>query len=244
MKILNLVCAHKDFVWNDLSEDSLKKFLVVTTAKIKTNIPNVVVLDTKDKNYLDDRLFSEISHLSFVRHNLESDWVVVNHYRRRFELPDYKNIYVPDSKKFDITVKELYACFHHIEDLEFLTEIIMKSNLDVDFKLEWIKSLDDYYFIPYNMASCNRKTFNEWIDILELLLLQFQKEKHIDYDTEKKKNKYNPNTHLPDRIFGFLGERISNCFWRCYSKQHNVLPVIDNPVISCKVNLLENEMKI
>jgi len=241
MKILNAVLAHKDFEWTDLDKDSLNKFLVISPNKIKTNLPHIQYFDSKLYN---DKLYSEISHLFYVRDNIESDWVVVNHYRRRFMLPDYKTIYIPTPLKFKYSVKEMYATFHNIEDLEYLTRLVMESNLTYEFKSEWIKSLDDNYMICYNMASCPRKLFNDWIDTLYLLLNQFKEDKKLTIEKLNEETKIQNNTHEPTRILGFLGERISNCYWRVYSKKHNVLPIISEPIYPCDVKLLEEKMVI
>lgn len=87
MKILNAVITHKDFYWNDLPEEELKKYLVFTYNDIKTNIPNVLKLERPTE--FDDRFYGEMSYIKYIRHNIDLDWVTISHYRRRLELPNY-----------------------------------------------------------------------------------------------------------------------------------------------------------
>ena len=132
MRILNAVIAHKDFYWNDLPEEELKKYLVFTYNYIKTNIPNVVKLERADN--LCDNFYGEMAPMKYIRHNVDFDWIVINHYRRRLEVPDYNNIYVPIPRNFVLNIKEMYALNHNIEDLALVTDILMNSDLSPNYK--------------------------------------------------------------------------------------------------------------
>ena len=171
MRVLNAVMAHKDFYWNDLPEEELKKYLVFTYNDIKTNIPNVIKLERTES--LNDNFYGEFAQIKYIRHNVDFDWIVINHYRRRLEVPDYNNIYVPIQNNFVLNVKELYALNHNIEDLALVTDILMNADLSPNYKSEWIKSLNDNSMFCYNMFSTSKEIFYELIDIYEKIMDKF-----------------------------------------------------------------------
>jgi hypothetical protein len=246
MRILNAVIAHKDFYWNDLPEEELKKYLVFTYNDIKTNLPNVLKVE-KPEN-LNDNFYSEVSLMKYIRHNMNFDWIVINHYRRRLEIQDYNTLYVPIPNQFDISVKEMYALNHNIEDLNIITDIIMNSDLSPNYKAEWIKSLSDNSILCYNMFSAPKEIFYELIDIFEMIMAKYIKVRNfntfedvVNYcDTLQNKN----NNHLPYRIGGFISERLTNCYFRNYINKLKLFPYTYKPVLMANVKLLEDGMII
>ena len=253
MKILNAVLAHKDFEWNDLSQDDLAKFLVITPNDIKTNLPNVCKYEEIDG--YDNRIYSELSQHKYIREKINFDWIVINHYRRRFDLPDYQNVYVPTPVTFNDKIKNLYGIFHYGPDLDLMTDIIMDSELEDSFKMEWLKSLNDDKMICYNMMSGPKELYYDLIDTCFMLLDRFKKlRRFTNYDKvvkfytkvnkEKDENNLKVDTHEPFRVFGFLNERLTNCYFRWYSNKHNNIMNLNNPVSPCKVKLLEDGMII
>lgn len=246
MRILNAVLAHKDFYWNDLPEEELSKYLVFTYNDIKTNIPNVVKLERTDN--LSDNFYSEMASVKYIRHNVNFDWIVINHYRRRLEVPDYNNIYVPIPNNFILNVKEMYDLNHNIEDLELVTDIIMNCDFSPNYKAEWIKSLSDNSMLCYNMFSAPKEVFCELIDIFEEIMYKFIETRNfktmndvIKY-CDKMSNK--ENNHLPYRIGGFISERLTNCYFRNYMNKFKLFPYTYKPVLTANVQLLEDGMLI
>ena len=246
MRILNAVMAHKDFYWNDLPEEELKKYLVFTYNDIKTNIPNVIKLERTES--LNDNFYGEFAQIKYIRHNVDFDWIVINHYRRRLEVPDYNNIYVPIQNNFVLNVKELYALNHNIEDLALVTDILMNVDLSPNYKSEWIKSLNDNSMFCYNMFSTPKEIFYELIDIYEKIMDKFIKARNfktmddvIKYCDKMPNKEYN---HLPYRIGGFIAERLTNCYIRTLINKYNMFPFTTTPVISTNVKLLEDGMSI
>ena len=246
MRILNAVMAHKDFYWNDLPKEELKKYLVFTYNDIKTNLPNVVKLERTES--LNDNFYSEFAQIKYIRHNVDFDWIVINHYRRRLEVPDYNNIYVPIQNNFVLNVKELYALNHNIEDLALVTDILMNVDLSPNYKSEWIKSLNDNSMFCYNMFSTPKEIFYELIDIYEKIMDKFIEARNfktmddvIKYCDKMPNKEYN---HLPYRIGGFIAERLTNCYIRTLINKYNMFPFTTTPVISTNVKLLEDGMSI
>ena len=247
MKILNAIIAYKDFEWNDLAKEDLAKYLVFTPNDIKTNLPNICKFE-EIEGY-DNRIAGELSHHQYIKSKVDFDWIVTNQYRRRFELPDYKHIYIPTPLIFKETVKNVFSYFHNAEDLNLMTDIIMDSDMEDSFKMEWLKSLDDKRMICYNMFAGPKDLYCEWIDNSCKLLDKFKKIRHFtSYDKVikyyKKINKNKNSTHEPYRIYAFLWERITNCYFRWYSKNHNDIMNYSNPVYPCNVKLLEEGMII
>lgn len=245
MKILNAVIAHKDFEWNDLPAEDLKKYLVFTYNDIKTNIPNVVKIERPSG--LSDDFYGEMSILKYIRHNVDFDWININHYRIRFELPNYNNFYVPFPLSFKQSVKEAYRINHNIDDLNLITDIIMSIDFNSDYKMEWLKSLEDNYLICYNMMSGPKWVFLDLINIYETIMDKFITIRNFKTIEDVKKHCTSDmlqRNHFPYRIGGFLAERINNCYFRLYAKKHNLFPNINMPVLPCKVKLLEEGMKI
>ena len=246
MRILNAVIAHKDFYWNDLPEEELSKYLVFTYNDIKTNIPNVVKLERTDN--LSDNFYSEMAPMKYIRHNVDFDWIVINHYRRRLEVPNFNNIYVPIPNNFVLNVKEMYALNHNIEDLNLVSDIIMNTNLNPSYKTEWINSLNEQPMFCYNMFSFPHENFCELIDIFEFIMNAFISMrgfktmddviKYCDSNTNKEAN------HLPYRIGGFIAERLTNCYIRTLINKYNMFPFTTTPVIPTNVKLLEDGMSI
>ena len=246
MRILNAVMAHKDFYWNDLPKEELKKYLVFTYNDIKTNIPNVIKLERTES--LNDNFYGEFAQIKYIRHNVDFDWIVINHYRRRLEVPDYNNIYVPIQNNFVLNVKELYALNHNIEDLALVTDILMNVDLSPNYKSEWIKSLNDNSMFCYNMFSTPKEIFYELIDIYEKIMDKFIEARNfktmddvIKYCDKMPNKEYN---HLPYRIGGFIAERLTNCYIRTLINKYNMFPFTTTPVISTNVKLLEDGMSI
>ena len=238
--------AHKDFYWNDLPKEELKKYLVFTYNDIKTNIPNVIKLERTES--LNDNFYGEFAQIKYIRHNVDFDWIVINHYRRRLEVPDYNNIYVPIQNNFVLNVKELYALNHNIEDLALVTDILMNVDLSPNYKSEWIKSLNDNSMFCYNMFSTPKEIFYELIDIYEKIMDKFIEARNfktmddvIKYCDKMPNKEYN---HLPYRIGGFIAERLTNCYIRTLINKYNMFPFTTTPVISTNVKLLEDGMSI
>lgn len=246
MRILNAVIAHKDFYWNDLPEEELSKYLVFTYNDIKTNIPNVVKLERVDN--LSDNFYSEMAPMKYIRHNVDFDWIVINHYRRRLEVPNFNNIYVPIPNNFVLNVKEMYALNHNIEDLNLVSDIIINTNLNPSYKTEWINSLNEQPMFCYNMFSFPHENFCELIDIFEFIMNAFismrgfkTMEDVIKYCDKMPNKEYN---HLPYRIGGFIAERLTNCYIRTLINKYNMFPFTTTPVIPTNVKLLEDGMSI
>ena len=249
MNILNAVIAHKDFEWNDISDEDLEKYLVFTPNDIKTNLPNIVKY--KEIEGYDNRLYSELSHHKYIKENVDFDWIVINHYRRILQIPNYDNVFVPAPMKFKESVKKIYSYFHDIKDLDLMTEIIMNSEFEDCFKLEWLKSLDDKCMICYNMFSGPKILYEDWLNTCLSLLDKFKKIRNFtDYDAVVKhyktfyENKEDTETHDPYRVYAFLCERITNCYFRWYSKTHNDILNMNHPIFPCNVKLLEEDMII
>ena len=230
MRVLNAVIAHKDFEWNDLSKDELKNYIVFTYNDIKTNLPNVTKLERP--HGLDDSFYGEMSILKYIRHNVtDFDWITINHYRRRLEVPDYTNIYVPSPISFGLNVKQMYSVNHCEDDINLITDIIMDSNLSPNYKSVWVNSLSENDIFCYNMCSVPKEMFCDLIDTFEKIVDKFiEVRKFKTYEDvvsycDKVANVN--NNHMPYRIGGFISERLTNSFFKLQIKNYNYINCIN-----------------
>ena len=254
MNILRVVIAHKDFEWNDLPEEELKSYQVFTPNSIKTNISNVTKFE--EVTGYDNRIYSELSHLKYIRDNISNfDWIHINHYRRRLIVPNYNNFYCADPLILIKTNKEFYEIYHNVNDLNIMTDIIQEK-LSSNFQIEWIKLLNNNYMIPYNMVSISKEVFYEWIDISTMLIDEFKKRRNFyNYEQIKKyiETHQKEYSHCNDgseriqyniRVFAYLWERITSMYFQVYAKFHNNLPFIKMPILPAFVKLLDKHQEI
>lgn len=246
MKILNAILAHKDFTWDDIPENLLKQYKVFTPNKINTNIPNVCVF--KEVEGYDNRIYSEFSHLKYIRDNEDFDWIIINHYRRRLLVTDFNNILIRESIKLLCSVQKQFEVFHSKEDLDLYTQIINESDVDEDFKIAWKESLDIDLMYVCNMVSCPKYIFDIVIDLICKIDDEFKKRKNIKtYEDVFKqyKNLYYQKckfTKDPFRVIACLSERLFSAFFYYYTKQLRENKIKGFPLLECDVKLLENKM--
>ena len=124
----------------------------------------------------------------------------------------------------------------------------MDTDFCSDYKVEWMKSLEDNYMLCYNMCSVSKDIFCDLVDIYDRIVdkfIELRNFKTFD-DVIKHCNKL-PNVNnnpMPYRLGGFLSERLTNCYFRLYAKKHNLFPNINMPVMPVNVKLLEDGMSI
>lgn len=213
MRILNAVITHKDFYWNDLPEEELSKYLVFTYNDIKTNIPNVVKLERTDN--LSDNFYSEMAPMKYIRHNVDFDWIVINHNIEDLNLVS------------DIIINTNLNPSYKTEWINSLNEQPMFCYNMFSFPHENFCELMDIFEFIMN-AFISMRGFKTMDDVI----------KYCDSNTNKEAN------HLPYRIGGFIAERLTNCYIRTLINKYNMFPFTTTPVIPTNVKLLEDGMSI
>ena len=231
------ICTHKDFK----KEVTNECYEIVDIRKNKI----------KEHNHLDDKFYSELlSFYNVSKYPNLPKYVGFCHYRRYFDflddIPDMDEIF----KKYDTivikplilskTVREQYALFHNIEDLEIIEKIIKEKYP------EHIKGFENYLngniFIPYNMFIMKREDFKEYVKFVFEILDEYLKivgtdiRKRIEDNKDKYLKDFSPNNSADYqyRIGGYLGERLTNLFYMIYFKTMK----------TCKVVITENKYNL
>lgn len=190
---------------------------------------NLIWLQCKSNEKLDDRFYSEF----YMLKNLPKEWelneyVGFCHYRKYFSfldnIPDLDEIFkmydaiMTSSYELPITVKEQYAKFHNVEDLE-IVENIIKKNFKEYYK-SFEKVINGKKIRYFNMFIMKKEDFNNYIKFMDGVLQKYIEmvgtdiEKRIENNKDKYLKESSPqNTvEFQYRIGGYLIERLLNVF--------------------------------
>jgi len=210
----------------------------------------------KSEIKLDDKFYSEFLSFYYVAKKCQlKKYVGFCHYRRYFDflddIPDMDEIF----KKYDTivikplnlnkTVREQYAFFHNIEDLEIIEKIIKEKYP------EHIEGFENYLngniFIPYNMFIMKSEDFKEYVKFVFEILDEYLKivgtdiRKRIEDNKDKYLKDFSPNNSVDYqyRIGGYLGERLTNLFYMIHFKKMKTYKVV---ITENKYNLKNNNI--
>lgn len=230
------IITHKQF---DLPLYNKEKYTVLcpkgTTIE---NWPNIIYFESE----LDNKIWSELSGMVWIRNNVQSDWITINHYRRIMET-FYNHICVAAPATMSINVAQNYKIYHNIADLMICSNIIQKAFPDL--YETWLQTLQSNIIYCYNMVSFPKKIYDEYIDtIMTILLTYMNSVKLKTYDDVKARvesiaaytennNQRNTSVAYQSRIAGFLGERLTTWYINCLTKTNN-------QIYTMKVNKFEN----
>lgn len=223
------ICTHKDFKMEMTNE----------CYKIVDNRNNEI----KELNNLDDKFYSELLSFYNVAENIElPKYVGFCHYRRYFnfldDIPNMNEIFsqynaiIPRPLFLNESVKEHYARFHNLEDLEMIENIIKQKYPNYFQACE--NFLNGNIFVPYNMFIMKREDFKEYITFIFDVLDEYIKvvgtdiTKRIEDNKDKYLKNFEPNNTIDYqyRIGGYLGERLTNIFYLTHFKKMKTYPII------------------
>ena len=214
------ICTHKPF------EPPVKNpcYKVINSSNINN--------DTAE-NGLPGSFYSEILiYLDVAKRKNLKDYVGFCHYRKYFsfmnDIPDMDGIFkeydvvVAKPKKFTGTMREHYAKWHNVEDLDIVTDVIKRmypEYYDVADKC-FNKTT---YMLPCNMFIMKREDFLEYARFIKGVLDEYLNvvgmdiAKRIDENKEKylkhiKAYPQNGEAWYQFRIGGYLAERLTNVF--------------------------------
>ena len=223
------ICTHKDFKMEITNE----------CYKIVDNRNNEI----KELNNLDDKFYSELLSFYNVAENIElPKYVGFCHYRRYFnfldDIPNMNEIFnqydaiIPRPLFLNESVKEHYARFHNLEDLEIIENIIKQKYPNYFQACE--NFLNGNIFVPYNMFIMKREDFKEYITFIFDVLDEYIKvvgtdiTKRIEDNKDKYLKDFEPNNTIDYqyRIGGYLGERLTNIFYLTHFKKMKTYPII------------------
>lgn len=179
---------------------------------------------------LDDKFYSEIYMLKNLPKDLKlKKYVGFCHYRKWFEfldnIPDMDVIF----KEYDVvaavpfsftnlTVREHYAKYHNVEDLDIVENIIKEKFTDYYESFETVMNGRKMY--PFNMFIMKKEDFLEYISFISAVLNEYVKivgtdiEKRIKDNVDKYLKSFEPNSTIEYqyRIGGYLAERLTSVF--------------------------------
>ena len=178
---------------------------------------------------LDDKFYSEI----YMLKNLPKDYDLAKyvgfcHYRKYFDffdnIPDLDSLFneydavMADPTVFKTNVKNQYAKYHNIEDLEIVEDIIKNDFSEYYESLENVLNRDYLYCL--NMFIMKKEDFNNYIKFIDSVLQKYIErvgvdiKKRIEDNKEKYLKDFSPNDTVDYqyRIGGYLAERLTNVF--------------------------------
>ena len=217
-----------------------------------TEVPEgYTLIDTRENKELDHRLYSEVSGLDLLLKkfkqteqekaadrtgNTHQDfppiWVQTNHYRRRMDIDCCKRTYVSQPIVLQGSVAQNYASCHFIEDLQTMCKAIGECYPSMVQISEQV--LNGNILIPYNIVNCQYGQFCDWAQFLITVLKKvadymgnptFEQMKEIISKREQPKNEgRNNDVAYQSRVYSFLSERASSCYWLAVAKQIPIYP--------------------
>lgn len=221
------ICCYKDYEDVGINNPCYR---LISDKDIKNDsfIPLV-----KSDGFLDNRLWSELSHIYYVwKHpELQAEWVGFCHYRRYFDfMNDIPELTLP------IVVSPIISQFnnfisyfvnHNAYDLIYT--LILGNKLKPEYTQYMIRMCDMHSYYPYNMFIFPKDLFNNLCSYLFEILLGYDKSikvnnnyvnmlKHIgDYrelyiEKAVKDDMPNNNYEYQARLYGFLSERLFSAF--------------------------------
>ena len=145
----------------------------------------------------------------------------------------------------DMSVREQYAKYHNIEDLEIVEGIIKEKYQDYYGSCETI--LNGNTFIPYNMFIMKTEMFPEYIEFVFGVLDEYLNVvgtdivKRIEDNKDKYLKDFEPNNTIEYqyRIGGYLAERLTNIF---IMRRLNKIMLCDVIITENKYNLEINNI--
>jgi hypothetical protein len=232
--------THKDFKERVTNSDY--KIIVGKTHNLTNNYNLDVIKCGNDEDVLNDRFYSEIYMLDWISKNCDlKKYVGFCHYRQYFsfmdDIPNMDSVFEKNDIIFikplnykEETVREQYAYYHNIDDLNIVENIIKEKYPDYFDIFE--KYMEQHMFIRCNMFIMRREDFLKYIEFIKGVLDEYVKvvgtdiEKRIEDNKDKYLKKFYPNNTVEYqyRIGGYLAERLTGVFickhfvkGRCYS---------------------------
>jgi hypothetical protein len=123
-----------------------------------------------------------------------------------------------DPTVFKTNIKNQYAKYHNIEDLEIVEDIIKNDFSEYYESLENVLNRDYLYCL--NMFIMKKEDFNSYIKFIDSVLQKYIEmvgvdiKKRIEDNKEKYLKDFSPNDTVDYqyRIGGYLAERLTNVF--------------------------------
>ena len=211
----------------------------ILTHKDMEPVEGFEIIDNRDNKELDHRIWSELAGMQLIYDIViknkydDSEFISLNHYRRRIDPDCVNRFYVPEPMVLPTTVAAQYAVYHNIEDLKLCGQAVKDEFPHLVQPFEQV--LNGNIFIPYNMAILTVSQFKDYWNFLFKVLDNLHKkigtetyEDRLDYikrypEKYTGKDKNNDPVYAA-RIESFCAERLSTFYWIYVSKQMPIFP--------------------
>lgn len=219
----------------------MRKYIL--THKDMEPVNGFEIIDNRENKELDHRIWSELAGMQIVYDLViknkyeDSEFISLNHYRRRIDPDCVNRFYVPQPMVLPTTVAAQYAVYHNIEDLKLCGQAVKDEFPHLVQPFEQV--LNGNIFIPYNMAILTVSQLKDYWNFLFKVLDNLHKKigtetyenrldyvkRHPEWYTGKDKNN---DPVYAARIESFCAERLSTFYWIYVSKQ---IPVFTAKII-------------
>lgn len=248
---------------NDTLENDLKIFICThkdIDPPVKSSVYQVVDNRNnkiKEHKGLDDSFYSEIlTYYNIAEYEDLPPYVGFCHYRRYFkfldDIPDIDtsfksmDILLTTPIRFKISVRDQYALYHNIEDLEIIEKIIREKYSEYSDAME--KFLSHNIMFKYNMFIMKREDFKDYIKFIKDVIDDYVDIVGNDIKARiiNNQDKYfkhmnnmpqNDTLEYQGRIGAFLAERLTNIF---LIKKFKRVGSVDVVITENKYNLKYN----
>ena len=211
----------------------------ILTHKDMEPVNGFEIIDNRENKELDHRIWSELAGMQLIYDIViknkydDSEFISLNHYRRRIDPDCVNRFYVPEPMVLPTTVAAQYAVYHNIEDLKLCGQAVKDEFPHLVQPFEQV--LNGNIFIPYNMAILTVSQFKDYWNFLFKVLDNLHKkigtetyEDRLDYikrypEKYTGKDKNNDPVYAA-RIESFCAERLSTFYWIYVSKQMPIFP--------------------
>lgn len=231
------ICCHKDYEDVGITNPC---YSLISDKDIKNNSSLELI---KSDGALDNRLWSELSHIYYVwKHpELQTDWIGFCHYRRYFDfMNDIPELTKPVTVKAQINILNNFMAYYiNHNAMDLLQLIILTKKSKPEYCEAILRMCDSHRYYPYNMFILPKEMFNDMCELIFGLLFKYDKALHVENNYENmlmhiadfrelyiekhiKDNMPNDDYKYQARLYGFLSERIMTAYIMKYHHDNGI----------------------
>ena len=243
------VCCHKDYRDVGITNPCYR---LISDKDIKNESSLELV---KSDGFLDNRLWSELSHIYYVwKHpELQADWVGFCHYRRYFDfMNDIPEITKPVvAEKLTTPFNNFMAYFINHNAIDLIQAIMTTKKVQPEYTEAMVRMCDSHMYFPYNMFIFPKEMFNRLCEFLFGVLTKYDRQIEVNNSYENmlmhlgnyrelylerivKQDMPNNDYKYQARLYGFLSERMLTAFVIKYIRDNG-----KDAITECPVNITE-----
>lgn len=237
------ICCHKDYEDVGITNSC---YSLISDKDIKNNSSLNLV---KSDGMLDNRLWSELSHIYYVwKHpELQVDWIGFCHYRRYF---DFMNDIPELTKPIFVTalvnpLNNFMSYFINHNAMDLMQLVVLTKKIKPEYCEAMLRMCDSHRYYPYNMFILPKDMFNDMCELIFGLLIKYDQAIHVENKYERmlmhladfreqyvekqvKDDMPNDSYEYQARLYGFLSERIMTAYIMKYHRDNGMDSTIEN----------------